>query len=142
MLGHRGAAEDTVQQAFLELVRAAASFRGDGRALRVWLYRSVRFSCLDELRRRHRRPEELTEQLPELAQPQGSELDVDLGAALDALTERQRSLIVLHHVVGLTPEEIARVNRVNRRAIYAALSRAERRLRTLLAQTVRAERGG
>ncbi|HEY7564863.1 MAG TPA: RNA polymerase sigma factor [Acidimicrobiia bacterium] len=132
MLGQRAAAEDAVQQAFLELVRAAATFRGDGRALRVWLYRSVRFTCLDEIRRRTRRREELTKDLPERPQPEAAELDVNIGTALDGLTERQRSLILLRHVVGLTPEEIARVSRVHRSAIYAALGRAERRLRSLL----------
>ena len=44
-------AEDAVQQAFLELVQAAPTIRGDGRSLRAWLFRSVRFTCLDELRR-------------------------------------------------------------------------------------------
>ena len=63
----RGFAEDAVQQAFLELVKASPSLQGDGRSLRAWLFRSVRFTCLDELRRRNRRPEALTAWVAESA---------------------------------------------------------------------------
>lgn len=133
MLRDRLAAEDAVQQAFLELTKAAADLRGDGRSLRAWLYRSVRFTCLDELRRRSRRPETPTDQLPE--QPAIDEIeliDPALQSALLALTERQRELVVLRWVVDLTPEDIADVLGTNRPAVYAALARAQRRLRKLL----------
>jgi len=134
MLGDRRSAEDAVQQGFLELVKAAPGLRGDGRSLRAWLYRSVRFGCLDELRRRRRKPETPTDQLPETldAPPPPDGLDPHLEAALAQLSDRQRSLVVMRHVVELTPEEIAKVTRSNRTAVYAALGRAERRLRALL----------
>lgn len=133
MLRDRLAAEDAVQQAFLELTRAAPSLRGDGRSLRAWLYRSVRFTCLDELRRRGRRPEVVTATLPETGYDDPIELpDPQLQEAMMALTERQRSLLVLRHVVGLPGDEVARVMGGNRAAVYAATARAERRLRRLL----------
>lgn len=132
MLGSRAAAEDTVQQAFLELVQAAASIRGDGRALRVWLYRAVRFSCLDEMRRRSGRPETPVDHMPESATPVEADVGPDLQAALARLNGRQRSLVMLRHVVGMSGEEIALVTKSNRSAVYAALGRAERRLRSLL----------
>ncbi len=139
MLHDRRAAEDAVQQAFLELVQAAPTLRGDGRSLRAWLFRSVRFTCLDELRRRSRHPEHLTASLPEppaLADPSptGAEsgLDPELEHAMGRMTERQRTLLVLKHVVGLSGDEIARIVGGNRAAVYAATARAERRLRALL----------
>lgn len=132
MLGNRAAAEDAVQQAFLELVTAGAGIRGNGRALRVWLYRAVRFSCLDELRRRSRRPETPVERLPESISPNEPEIRPDLEAALAKLSDRQRSLVMLRHVAGMSGEEIALVTKSNRSAVYAALGRAERRLRSLL----------
>ncbi len=134
MISDRRAAEDVVQQAFLELVKSAPEIRGDGRSLQAWLYRSVRFGCLDELRRRKRRPETPTDKLPEpvsIAEPT-SDLEPSLEAALSELSERQRVLVVLRHVVGLSGEEIAKVTKSNRAAVYAALGRAERRLRSLL----------
>lgn len=56
----------------------------------------------------------------------------NLEAALGRLSDRQRSLVMLRHVAGMSPEDIARVSRTSRPAIYAALSRAEKRLRALL----------
>lgn len=136
MLRDRGAAEDAVQQAFLELTRAAPSLEGDGRSLRAWLYRSVRFSCLDELRRRRRHPEAATDPLPERSVGGEPDLpDPALQEALMALEERQRAIILLRHVVGCSVDEIAEIVGSNRTAVYAASARAERRLRKLL-QTV------
>ncbi len=133
MLRDRLAAEDAVQQAFLELTRAAPALRGDGRSLRAWLYRSVRFTCLDEIRRRGRRPEVITEVVPDVGYHDELDLpDPALQAALLTLSERQRSLLMLRHVVGLPAAEVAKVLGTNRSAVYAATARAERRLRQLL----------
>ena len=129
-------AEDAVQQAFLELVQAAPRIKGDGRSLRAWLFRSVRFTCLDELRRRSRRPEHLAATVPEvgveLEFPAGFDTDPDLAAAMKQLTPNQRTLLVLRHVVGMDGNEIAEVVGTNRVAVYAASRRAENRLRALL----------
>ncbi len=133
MLRDRGAAEDAVQQAFLELARAAPDITGDGRSLRAWLYRSVRFSCLDEVRRRKRRPEYPTEVIPESGQEEdivGG--DPDLHEALQLLNERHRTILVLRYVVGCSVDEVARILQTNRTAVYAASARAERRLRAQL----------
>ena len=67
MLSDRKTAEDVVQQAFIELVKSASKIKGDGRDLRAWLFRSVRFGCLDEYRRRSRRPEIPYEIVPDSA---------------------------------------------------------------------------
>ncbi len=137
-------AEDAVQQAFLELVQSAPTIKGDGRSLRAWLFRSVRFTCLDELRRRQRRPEQLSAEVPEVGVepdlPQGLDADPDLSAAMEQLTQHQRTILVLKHVVGMDGNEIADVVGGNRVAVYAANRRAEQRLRTLLARTT--EGGG
>ena len=129
-------AEDAVQQAFLELVQAAPTIKGDGRSLRAWLFRSVRFTCLDELRRRSRRPEHLAAMVPEVGVepelPSEFDIDPDLSAAMQQLTTKQRTLLILRHVVGMDGNEIADVVGGNRVAVYAAARRAERRLRTLL----------
>jgi RNA polymerase sigma-70 factor (ECF subfamily) len=132
MLRNRSSAEDAVQQAFLELVGAAPGLRGNGHSLRVWLYRAVRYTCLDELRRRSRRPETSMDRVPEPITVAGPEIDPGLEAALAQLSDRQRSLVMLRHVVGMSGEEISLVTRSSRGAVYAALARAEQKLRGLL----------
>jgi RNA polymerase sigma-70 factor (ECF subfamily) len=130
ILRNRASAEDVVQQAFLELVAAAPGFRGRGEALRVWLFRSVRFRCFDLLRRASSR-EVVTDKLPERHAPADPVLDIDprLLAALDELSERQRCIVVMRHVIGLSGAEVAAVVGLNRAAVYAVSRRAERRLR-------------
>ncbi|MEN8233506.1 MAG: sigma-70 family RNA polymerase sigma factor [Actinomycetota bacterium] len=136
MVHDAGFSEDAVQQAFLELVKAAPTIKGDGRALRAWLFRSVRFTCLDELRRRSRRPEHLAPEVPDVGVepeiPPGFDIDSDLAEAMGELTHDQQTLLVLRHVVGMDGNEIARIVGRNRPAVYAATRRAEQRLRTLL----------
>ena len=134
MLRDAGAAEDAVQQAFLELVKAAPNFRGDGRALRAWLFRSVRFRCLDEVRRRQRHPEDLLGEIPDHLQSSGPSPGggSDLAAALSELTHQQRSVLFLRHVMGMSGHEVATILETNRAAVFATAARAERRLRDLL----------
>ncbi len=140
LIHDRRLAEDAVQQAFFELVRAAPKIRGDGRSLRAWLFRSVRYTCRDELRRRARHPETLIARPPEVgvelpATPPSLDPDPDLRLAMGRLTPRQRTLLVLRHVVGMSGQETATVVGSNRAAVYAATARAERRLRRLLSKT-------
>ena len=88
---------------------AVPTISGDGRSLRSWLYKSVRFSCLDEIRRRGRRPEDPTDVLPPIEE-WGPELpDPILRDALMQLSERQRTIVLLRHVAGFSVGEIARI---------------------------------
>lgn len=135
MVGDRRTAEDIVQQAFMELVRAAPRLKGDGRSLRAWLFRAVRFGCLDEYRRRSRRPEAPHENLPEVLfepDPLADHLEPELEAALDRLGRRQRVAVLLSSVVGLSADEIAAVLGTSRRAVYGLIERGEARLREIL----------
>ena len=135
MLSDRRTAEDVVQQAFVELVKSASRFRGDGRALRAWLFKSVRYGCLDEYRRRSRRPEVPHETIPETLEESEyltNHLDPHVESALMSLNKRQRSAVLLRHVAGLSGEEVARVLGVSRNAAYSTIARAESGLRAAL----------
>ena len=132
MLGDRGAAEDAVQHAFLELVRARPRLDAD-RSIEAWLFKSVRFTCLDEIRRRTRRPEVPSDQLPD----EGSQdvmvlVDPELEKAFSALTPEQQEVLHLKHVEGYDGAEIAQIVDSSRPAVYAMAARAEARLRKLL----------
>lgn len=134
LLRDRAAAEDAVQQAFLELVQAAPELRGDFASLRAWLFRSVRYRCVDEIRRRERRRETLHAELPDdlLSTVPSLGGGGDLAAAMSELTEQQRAVLFLRHVMGMSGHEVAVVLDTNRAAVFATAARAERRLRALL----------
>ncbi len=132
MLRDRGSAEDAVQHAFLELVRAQPQLEED-RSLEAWMFKSVRFTCLDEIRRRSRRPELPSDELPD----PGTEdvvflVDPELEQALSALTPEQQQVLHLKHVEGYDGAEIAAIIDSNRTAVYAMAARAEARLKKLL----------
>ena len=134
-LRDRGSAEDAVQQAFLELVQGASGIKGDGRSLQAWLFRSVRFGCLDEIRRRARKPVTFHAEVPDTSTTVDEPdigLDPNVERALASLTPQQRAIMYLRHVIGMSGAEVAEVLGSNRAAVFAAAARAERRLRSLL----------
>ncbi len=100
----------------------------------MWLFRSVRFRCMDELRRRNRQALP-SDTIPDRIGVQGREhegLDPRLENAMAGLNDRHRTLVTLKHVVGMSGDEIAAVMGTSRTAVYGALGRAERKLRSAL----------
>ncbi|MGI9595867.1 MAG: RNA polymerase sigma factor [Acidimicrobiales bacterium] len=141
LLRDRQEAEDAVQEAFLELIRAGCP-PGEGRSLEAWLYTSIRFTCADQFRRRERRPAAPTADPPEQKDEDEYWLgfDPELESALAVLTPTQRLVIHLKHVEGLDGHRIAEIVGSNRGAVYATAARAERRLGRLLGRVGRADR--
>jgi RNA polymerase sigma factor (sigma-70 family) len=95
----------------------------------------VRFGCLDEYRRRKRRPEIPHDSVPDSAvfeDHMAGQFDPELEQALESLTRRHRTAVLLKHVSGLSGEEIAVVLGTTRRAAYAVVKRAETNLRARL----------
>ncbi len=135
LLRDRQEAEDAVQEAFLELIKAGCP-PNEGRSLEAWLYTSIRFTCADQFRRRERRPASPTAEPPESNSEDEYWLgfDPELEAALAALTPTQRLVIHLKHVEGLDGHRIAEIVGSNRGAVYATAARAERRLGRLMAR--------
>lgn len=136
MLGDHHESEDAVQQAFLELARTDSP-PDSGRRLEAWLFTSVRFTCLDTLRARARRPAVPTDHVPEIDHVDRYEfgLDTVLESALSHLTAQQRAVLHLKHIEGLDGEGIAEILDITRMAVYATAARGERRLRQLLQLT-------
>ncbi|MFN2397050.1 MAG: RNA polymerase sigma factor [Gemmatimonadaceae bacterium] len=101
-------AEDAVQEAFMRAYRALDRFRPE-QAFGAWLHRIVANAALD-IGRRHKvrkadsLPETLAMQFHDPAE--ADELKRRLADGLSKLTERQRSVIVLHDVEGFTHGEI------------------------------------
>jgi RNA polymerase sigma-70 factor (ECF subfamily) len=100
-------AEDLTQHVFLKLITAICKYDDRGVPFSAWLLRLARNASLDHLRRRRATPAE--EVYGADAQFDADALDSarDLHTALDALPDEQRSVVVMRHVIGLTPPEIA-----------------------------------
>jgi RNA polymerase sigma-70 factor (ECF subfamily) len=127
-------AEDAVQEGFLHAFKALDRFLPD-QPFGAWLFRIMANASLDLVRRRKVRD---ADELPEgLALPfrdpgEADELRRRLTQALAQLTERQRSVIVLHNVEGFTHGEIAEMLGIPEGTARSDLHHARATLRTLL----------
>ena len=101
-------AEDAVQEGFLHAYRALDRFRPE-QAFGAWLHRIVANAALDIGRRRRvRDADELTDAVasPFRDPAEADELRRRLDAGLQRLTDRQRTVIVLHDIEGFRHAEI------------------------------------
>jgi RNA polymerase sigma-70 factor (ECF subfamily) len=129
-------AEDIVQQVFTRMMTAIQSYEQRSVPFSAWLLRITHNMAIDHLRRRSTVCEE-PEMLATEDQPHhdSNHLRATLKEALATLPEVQREIVVLRHIVGLSPREIAvRLGRSEdsihglhhrgRRALQAALTQA------------------
>jgi RNA polymerase sigma-70 factor (ECF subfamily) len=136
-------AKDATQEALIAIVRGLARF--DGRsAFTTWSYRVATNACLDELRRRRRRPDP---GLPEIEEaPEGGPADLDqavadrlaIDAAVRDLRPEFRAPVVLRDVFGLDYAEIAEVLDVPAGTVRSRIARG----RAHLARTLTGEPSG
>ncbi len=137
MLGDHGLAEDVAQEAFIRLWKQSKHWQAKA-SVRTWLFRVTHNLAIDAIRRRGRHAErELPETLVAADRPgetvYGMEIGRQVGAAVQALPERQRTAITLVHFEGVAAGEAAAVMGVSVEALESLLARARRRLRETLA---------
>ena len=140
LLGNPADAEDLLQEIFLSAHRKLDSFRGES-ALGTWLYRLATNQCLDYLRSRAARTNQVTDALDDEAggyEPAGRTLadqtvtKMDLERALARLPEGCRAAFVLHDVQGLEHREVADVLGIAEGTSKSQVHKARLRLRGLL----------
>ncbi|HSZ68870.1 MAG TPA: sigma-70 family RNA polymerase sigma factor [Solirubrobacteraceae bacterium] len=100
-------AEDLTQHVFLKLITAICKYDDRGVPFSAWLLRLARNAALDHLRRRRAIPAEEVYGADTHTDDSGLDAARNLRTALDALPEEQRNVVVMRHVIGLTPPEIA-----------------------------------
>jgi RNA polymerase sigma-70 factor (ECF subfamily) len=100
-------AEDVTQQVFLKLMSVIHKYQAREVPFTSWLLRVARNVALDHLRQRRAVPCEEVYGASHEADDSGRERRWGLEQALQALPEEQRAVVVLRHLVGLTPGEIA-----------------------------------
>ncbi len=115
------AAEDIAQESFLAAIRALDRF-DRRRPFGPWLHRIVVNRAIDWTRARRLRAEaELGEAVGALEQ--APPLDGSLLAALGELAPEQRAVVVLRHLLGYTPGEIAELLSLPRGTVNSRLRR-------------------
>lgn len=134
-MGEREEAADALQDALVKAFRAAGSYRGDA-AVTTWLHRIVVNACLDRLRRRAARP---TASLADVEVPDprdhhaGTDIRLDVTAALACLPAGQRAALVLVDMQGLSVTEAAAVLGIAPGTVKSRCSRGRAALVPLLA---------
>lgn len=126
---------DATQEALIAITRGLHRF--DGRsAFSTWSYRVATNACLDELRRRGRRP---PPGLPDIEAPLPSQVGaplldttvtdkLTLDAALATLPDEYRAAVVLRDQLGLDYQEISEVLGVPPGTVRSRIARGRARL--------------
>ncbi len=132
LIRDRHEAEDVTQQVFMRLLAKLHLYRPREAPFRAWLLRMARNVALDHLRQRRPVPcEEIFDR-----EPSSDELPVrpagSLRDAIGTLPDDQRSVVVLRHVVGLSPTEIATHLSRSEASIHGLHNRARRNLKRKL----------
>lgn len=130
LLGNEQDAEDAVQEAFLKACRGRDGFRG-GAAPHTWVYRILVNLCLDEGRRRQRRPV-FAVTADAASREAGADLRVALRQAMGQLPARHRAVFLLASVEGLPHGEIAAILEISETNSRTLLLEARRQLQGLL----------
>jgi RNA polymerase sigma-70 factor, ECF subfamily len=99
-------AEDVTQHVFAKLMTTLVKYDDRGVPFFAWLLRMARNVAIDHMRANRLTP---TETVFDPALSCGADLDRShtVMAALDTLPDEQREVVILRHVVGLSPGEIA-----------------------------------
>lgn len=105
IVGNRDDADDVVQDVFLKLTRSLRHYRQREVPFAGWLTRVARNAAIDHLRGRRQIPVGDV-RVDDVVEDSGEGLR-ELRSALSLLPDDQREVLVLRHVAGLSPSEIA-----------------------------------
>lgn len=103
----RHEAEDITQNVFAKLITAIAKYEQREVPFTAWILRVARNAALDHMRARRAVPMEDVRVVDRGQCHVSHERGRDLRHALEQLPEDQREVLVLRHIVGLSPMEIA-----------------------------------
>lgn len=139
--GNDADAYDAAQEALLAIVRGLERF--DGRSkFSTWSYRIATNACLDELRRRNRRPDPTDDEHLQLASgsdaPQpgdGVDDQMLIEQALQQIPEQFRAPVVLRDMVGMDYADIAATLDIAPGTVRSRIARG----RTALAEVLEPE---
>lgn len=150
MVGNPADAEDLAQEAFLQLFRKIATFRGES-AFSTWLHRMTVNVVLMRLRKKSLPTDSLEESLEPDSENAGPKRDVgvpdlrlsgavdrvNLERSIEKLPPGYRTVFILHDVQGYEHNEIADIMGCSVGNSKSQLHKARTRLRELLQEEIR-----
>jgi len=148
IMGNTQEADDIAQEVFLKVYTKAGSFKGES-SFSTWLYRITVNRCVDELRKRKikiisyetefsqdeklrlkdvlaSREEDITEDLRK------KELQDVIQKAMNSLPEKDRIILTLKEIEGLSYNEISKVMKISLGKVKIWLFRARQKLKEKL----------
>jgi RNA polymerase sigma-70 factor, ECF subfamily len=132
IVGDHHEAEDVTQSVFVRLMPALSSYDPSRAPFAAWLRRVARNAALDALRARRATPAPEVDIEDELGGEGRYESVQSIKHALGHLPREQREILILRHLIGLSPGEIARVLHKTESAVHGLHHRARRSARALL----------
>ena len=141
-------ADDVMQETFIKVYRSIRTFRKDA-AFETWLYRIAVNEALNFVKRRERQRASTLETVSEAeyeataryraqiasdphAHAEKAELRHHVTEAVNSLSLKHRTVVILHEFEGLTHAEIASVLNCSEGTVRSRLHYARKKLRTLL----------
>ncbi|MGA8744751.1 MAG: sigma-70 family RNA polymerase sigma factor [Solirubrobacterales bacterium] len=135
VVGDHHEAEDITQNVFMKLVTIIGKYEPREVPFAAWILRVARNAALDHLRARRAIPvEEVRTSSTGDDSLVGRERGRDLREALERLPEDQREVLVLRHIVGLSPLEIAEVLGKTESSVHGLHHRGRQTLQSALTE--------
>jgi len=122
-------AEDVTQHVFLKLITVIHKYEARGVPFTSWILRVARNVAVDHLRQRRALPCEEVFEPSHAVDDSGRERRWGIEHALEMLPEDQRGVVVLRHLMGLSPGEIAERMGRSEASIHGLHHRARQALR-------------
>jgi RNA polymerase sigma-70 factor (ECF subfamily) len=127
-------AEDITQNVFAKLIEAIKKYEPKDVPFTAWILRVARNAALDHMRSRRAIPTEEVHAADTGQAQTGFDRSRDLRHALSLLPQDQREVLVLRHIFGLTPVEIAAALGRSESSVHGLHHRGRRTMRNSLTQ--------
>ena len=125
-------AEDIAQNVFTKLIKAIGKYEERDVPFAAWIMRVARNAALDHMRGRRAIPTEEVRIADSGRAQVGFDRGQDLRVALESLPEDQREVLILRHIAGLSPVEIATTLDKSESSVHGLHHRGRRTLKAKL----------
>ena len=143
LLAQQSLAQEVVQETWIRAWQKASHYNAGRSRLTTWLHQITHNLCVDLLRRQQHEKRYATASCPSESLVRSVEQDVvhqeaqaELTRAMAALSERQRTALILTYYQALPNRDVAEIMDLSVRAVESLLVRARQQLKTTLEESL------